>query len=296
MNIVQVPLEGQQPQKEPRMLLRSQQLMICILGMLASAMAVGEAQENVPGPLRVAINAGPEGDAVKQLATGYRNGVIELVELPYQSLREQLITRLGDKEPDFDVIMVDDPWFPQLASKLKILTDVPQPLLEDIVSASLSLGRYPYEKGDLRALPFVGNTQVLFYRTDLLEKLGIRSVPRTWKDLAALAKEITTSSEQKVGANIYGYAIRGRSGAPIVTDFLPIYWSLGGKLVDDGGSPRAEAIDGEKLREALHIYKVLQLASPPGATNFDWSEMTAAFTNGQAIFQLNWASRYSYYR
>jgi len=107
------------------MLLKLLKFMICTFGILTSAIAVGGTQKNAQEPLRIAINAGPEGDAIRQLSTEYQNAIIELVELPYQSLREQLITRLGDKESDFDVIMVDDPWFPQLASKLKILANVP---------------------------------------------------------------------------------------------------------------------------------------------------------------------------
>jgi len=77
--------------------------------------------------LKVAINAGPEGDAIKKLVAkgGYTKAKIEIVELPYQSLREQLITVLKENRPGFDVVMIDDPWFPQLAQNLLELTAVP---------------------------------------------------------------------------------------------------------------------------------------------------------------------------
>jgi multiple sugar transport system substrate-binding protein len=260
---------------------------VAAVGVLAMD-SQARSEDAQPTTLRIAINGGPEGEAVKRLATEYAGATIELVPLPYESLREQLVTRLSDSDPDFDVVMIDDPWFPQLAANLKVLVDVPKPLLDDIVPSSLALGRQPYGTGELRALPFVGNTQVLFYRRDLLEKFGTQPVPQTWKDLAARAEQVTASSQKQLGHKAYGYAIRGRSGAPIVTDFLPIYWSLGGALVDDNGSPTAEAVNVAKLREALKIYKRLQASSPPGATNFDWSEMTAAFTRGQSLFELNW--------
>lgn len=246
--------------------------------------------QNEPGvaKLKVAINAGPEGDAIKTLAPEYDKAELEIVELPYSSLRQQLISSLGDDQPDFDVVMIDDPWFPQLASKLTTLKNVPDSIIEDIVTASLKLSRYPYGDGDLRALPFVGNTQLLFYRNDILLERGVATVPDQWEEIAALAVYIAAGPVAENGQKVYGYTIRGRTGAPIVTDFLPIFWSLGGRLVNDRGVPTAEAVDDEKLKKALRIYKTLQEASPPGATNFDWSEMTAAFTNGQAVFQLNW--------
>jgi multiple sugar transport system substrate-binding protein len=240
-------------------------------------------------PLKVAINAGPEGEAIKKLvAQGYPAAKIEIVELPYQSLREQLITVLNATQPSFDVVMIDDPWFPQLAPKVRELREVPQSLINDIVPASLSLGRDPYPNGKLKGLPFVGNTQVLFYRRDILERLGNTTPPASWGELASLASSVERQSEARLGKKVYGYAIRGKSGAPVVTDFLPIYWSLGGKLTDDIGAPRKQAVDKAKLIEALAIYTRLQQASPPGASNYDWSEMTQDFTNGRAVMELNW--------
>lgn len=265
-------------------------LMGRVLPILAFGLFLGCGQQSSSEkPIKVAINAGPEGDAIKKLVTeGYPKAKIELVELPYQSLREQLITVLKGNRPAFDVVMVDDPWFPQLAVNLRELTAVPEPLVDDIVPASLKLGRDPYPNGKLRALPFVGNTQVLFYRRDILERLGVSHPPSSWPQLTELASSIEASSEVQLGKKVYGYAIRGKSGAPVVTDFLPVYWSLGGKLMDDLGAPRKQAIDKNKLIEALRLYKKLQRASPPGASNYDWSEMTLDFTNGRAVMELNW--------
>jgi multiple sugar transport system substrate-binding protein len=264
--------------------------MRAIIPILVATLILGCGQQGPSEkPLKVAINAGPEGDAIKILvAKGYPKGKIELVELPYQSLREQLITVLKSNQPAFDVVMVDDPWFPQLAPNLIELTGVPKTLVDDIVPASLKLCRDPYPNGKIRALPFVGNTQVLFYRRDILEQLGVNTPPNTWDQLINLALSITASSESKLGKKVYGYAIRGKSGAPVVTDFLPIYWSLGGKLVDDTGAPKKQAIDKNKLIEALRLYKKLQQASSPGAINYDWSEMTLDFTKGRAAIELNW--------
>lgn len=241
--------------------------------------------DNKSKTLKVAINAGPEGEAVRILAQEYSDNKIEVIALPYSTLREQLMTTLSTKKSDFDIVMVDDPWLPQLAKNLRELQNVPDSLLSDFVTSSLNLCRYPYKSGELFALPLVGNTQLLFLRKDILDSLEIKDIPNNWKNLALLASSISENNKKN---DLYGYAIRGRSGAPIVTDFLPIYWSLGGQLVDDVGNPKRESINPKIYIEALKIYKKLKDSSPPGASNFDWSEMTSSFTNGQSVFQLNW--------
>jgi len=238
--------------------------------------------------LKVAINAGPEGEALKTLAPQYDKMRIQVIELPYATLREQLITALGENRPTFDVVMIDDPWFPQLAPQLTTLVNIPDSLINDLVPATVRLCRIPYGNGDLRALPLVGNTQLLFYRNDILLKYGVKNVPTDWSGVAKIAKDVSARRVSTAGPRVYGYAIRGRAGAPIVTDFLPIYWSLGGRLVDDVGNPSSGAVDGRILAQSLKIYRELKDASPPGAANYDWSEMTSAFTNGFATMQLNW--------
>lgn len=236
-------------------------------------------------PLRVAINAGPEGDAVRAVYKECSNGAqpAELVPFAYSSLREQLISALSRDQDRFDVIMIDDPWFPQLAPWLLTLKDVPPALLDDIVGKSLELSKEPYGTGELKALPYVGNTQLLFLRKDLLAAEGIKAAPETWDEVVSLAKRLTDPSHDR-----YGYAIRGRAGAPIVTDFLPIYWSLGGTLTDVEDGRQVSKLNIGLFKRALETYRALEQASPPGAINFDWPEMTAAFTNGRAVMELNW--------
>jgi multiple sugar transport system substrate-binding protein len=236
----------------------------------------------------VAVNAGPEGEAVKKLAADYPGAKLEFQDFPYDSLRQQLLSVFRAGTDTFDIVMVDDPWFPELAENFVDLNDVPPALLNDFVKTSLDLCRYPYRSGSLRALPFVGNTEALFYRRDVLSRFHLDAPPTNWEEVARTAKQITASSQSVLGKQVYGYAIRGKSGAPVVTDFLPIYWSLGGRLLDDNANPRFESVDPALFRRALEIYRELKDASPPGATNYDWPEMTTDFIKGRVAMELNW--------
>src|SRR6185436_13726602 len=95
---------------------------------------------------------------------------------------------------------------PKFAS-LNVLTDF-GPLLQkrgktdpdsDFVTSSLALCRHPYQTGALYALPYVGNSQLFFYRRDLFQKHNLKE-PATWGDVLSAAK--TISEEEPPGAPI----------------------------------------------------------------------------------------------
>jgi multiple sugar transport system substrate-binding protein len=239
-------------------------------------------------PLRLAVVDLDEGDGLVQLSREYKAARVEPVRFGYLKLREQLIASLRSRTSDFDVILIDDPWFTELAPSLLPLRSVPADLLSDIVPASLRLSRYPYGTGELRALPFVGNTQLLFVRKDLRAGFGWGEIPTDWRALANQAKQVAPLARQMGKQGTYGYAIRGKSGGPIVSDFLPVYWSFGGRLLSEGSGPKKVLLDERAFVDALQVYRTLMEASPPGALHFDLSEMNSAFATGRSMFQLNW--------
>jgi multiple sugar transport system substrate-binding protein len=154
---------------------------------IAAVVATGISGACAAKPLRVAINAGDEGDAIrdayKQCNT--QANPAELIPFAYPALREQLISSLSRNQYRFDVVMIDDPWFPQLASGLQPLNNVPDSLLDDVVGKSLALGKDPYRTGQLKALPYVGNTQLLFLRADILAAQNIKTLPNTWDEVVS---------------------------------------------------------------------------------------------------------------
>src|SRR5437773_2069919 len=150
--------------------------------------------------LTLAINSGVEGDALKQAAKDYeaQTGVhINIAEFPYANLFEKELIDLNARSGAYDLIMLDDPWFPKFVS-LNVLTDL-TPLLkqrgmdkpdDDFVAASIALCRNPYQTGVLYALPYVGNSQLFFYRKDLFQKHNLKE-PATWDEVLSAARTIS---------------------------------------------------------------------------------------------------------
>jgi multiple sugar transport system substrate-binding protein len=242
--------------------------------------------------LTLAVNSGVEGDALKQAALDYekQTGVhINIAEFPYANLFEKELIDLNARTGAYDLIMLDDPWFPRFASK-QFLTDL-TPLLQkrglggpdaDFVATSISLCRDPYQTGALYALPYVGNSQLFFYRKDLFEKHSLPE-PLKWNDVLSAAK--TIQEKESEGGKTYGYVMRAAQGNAAVADFMPIFWAFGGEMFDPSGKPNVNSAEGVA---ALKFMLELGKYSPPGYASFNADEVGAHLLQGTAAMSINW--------
>jgi len=246
--------------------------------------------------LTIAINSGVEGDALRQAARDYeqQTGIhLNIAEFPYANLFEKELIDLNARTGAYDLIMLDDPWFPKFAS-LNVLTDL-TPLLQkrgksgpddDFVAASMALCRHPYQSGALLALPYVGNSQLFFYRKDLFQKHNLKA-PASWEEVLNAAKLI---SEQETagapgGERVYGYVMRAAQGNAAVADFMPIFWAFGGEMFDGNGQPTVNSPEGIA---ALKLMIDLGKYSPPGYPSFNADEVGAHLLQGTAAMSINW--------
>ena len=246
--------------------------------------------------LTIAVNSGVEGDALKQAAKDYeaQNGVkIKIAEFPYQNLFEKELIDLNSKTGAYDLIMLDDPWFPKFAS-LDAMTEL-TPLFQkknltgpddDFVKTSLALCRHPYESGKLFALPYVGNSQLFFYRRDLFEKHGLKE-PKTWDDVLNAAKTISEkeSSGGPGGGKLHGYVMRAAQGNSAVADFMPIFWAYGAEMFDANGNPTVNSPEGIA---ALKMMLELGKYSPSGYASYGADEVSNHLLQGTAAMSINW--------
>jgi multiple sugar transport system substrate-binding protein len=245
--------------------------------------------------LTLAVVSGVEGDAFKQAARDYETQTgthIEIAEFPYTNLFEKELIDLKSRTGAYDLIMLDDPWFPRFANE-NVLAEL-TPLLQkrgqsgpdsDFVEASLAVCRHPFQTGPLYALPYVGNSQLFFYRKDLFEKHSLKA-PATWNDALAAAK--TIHEKETAGANgakVYGYVMRAAQGNAAVADFMPIFWAFGGEMFDAAGKPVVNSPEGIR---ALEFMLELGKYSPPGYGSFNADEVGAHLLQGTAAMSINW--------
>lgn len=259
----------------------------CLLAFISCQRSTGPTKQ-----LTLAVNSGVEGDALKQAARDYeaQTGIhINIAEFPYANLFEKELIDLNSRTGAYDLIMLDDPWFPRFASK-QFLTEL-TPMLQkkgmqpdpDFVETSLALCKHPFQTGALYALPYVGNSQLFFYRKDLFEKHGLRE-PGTWDDVLAAAK--TVQEKEGAGGNkTYGYVMRAAQGNAAVADFMPIFWAFGAEMFDASGKPTVNSPEGVA---ALKFMLELGKYSPPGYASFNADEVGAHLLQGTAAMSINW--------
>ncbi|AZC12357.1 extracellular solute-binding protein [Microbacterium sp. ABRD28] len=120
--------------------------------------------------------------------------------------------------------------------------------------------------GDVVSVPWVSDTRVLYYRTDILEENGITEPPATWDDLRTAAQTLAERGDGK-----YGYYIpQWDSSLPVV-----MTWDLGGEIVDGDGMID---FDTPEFREAVDLYTGFYAdGSVPTNSDFD---QTQGFTSG----------------
>jgi multiple sugar transport system substrate-binding protein len=122
--------------------------------------------------------------------------------------------------------------------------------------------------GKIVSVPWVSDTRVLFYRSDILSEAGIDTPPATWDELRADAKTLAGRGDGQ-----YGYYIpQWDSALPAV-----MTWSMGGDIVDGDGMID---FDTPEFAKALDVYTGLYAdGSVPTNSDFD---QTQGFVSGIA--------------
>jgi multiple sugar transport system substrate-binding protein len=266
-----------------------------VLALFSGGCSGGEKPSGGARHLTLAVNSGVEGEALKQAAKDYetQTGVsVSIVEFPYNNLFEKELVDLNARTGAYDLIMLDDPWFPKFASQ-GFLTELAPFFAQkglpgpdaDFMPASLAVCRQPYEKGNLYALPYVGNSQLFFYRKDLFEKHKL-APPKTWDDVKQAAATIHEAEKTSAnGGQLNGYVMRAAQGNAVVADFLPIFWAYGAEMFDADGKP---TVNTPPAVAALKMMLELGRYAPPGYASFNADEVNAHLLQGTAAQSINW--------
>lgn len=222
-------------------------------------------------------------------AYGKLKGIeVEIVEAPYSNLFEKEVLDLSQKTGLYDIILLDDPWFTQFAEN-GWLTDMTPffekkgeaGLSDDFIPTSAAICRYPYASGKVYAMPFFGNAQMFFYRKDLFAKYGLKSAPKTWDEAYGVMQKISASEKR-----VQGYVLRGQQGNPVVANFMPVFWSFGGRMFN--ADKTKVQLDTPQALNALNFFLKLKDVSPKGAESFNAQQLATHMLQGTAGATINW--------
>lgn len=201
---------------------------------------------------------------------------VEWVTLEENILRQRVTQDVATKGGQFDVMTIGTYEVPIWGERgwLVSLNDLPDSYDVDDLLPAIRNGLTI--DGELYAAPFYGESSMVMYRTDLMEKAGL-TMPEapTWDFI----KEAAAAMTDKDG-EIYGICLRGKAGWGENMAFLTAMSnSFGAKWFDMDWKPQ---FDSEEWKSTLNFYlDLMNNYGPPGASGNGFNENLALFQTGK---------------
>nr|WP_246683950.1 extracellular solute-binding protein [Labrys sp. KNU-23] len=214
-------------------------------------------------------------------------GVTVNVEfVPYEALYDKIVASKAAGGAGYDVVLYDVIW-PAAFAQNGVLVDVTD-RLKDLDRSQVFDGAWAtvnYD-GKTYGMPWILDTKYLFYNTEILEKAGIATPPKTWDELATDAKIIKDK-----GLVQYPIVWSWSQAEAVICDYVTLTAAYGGKffeadkpVFDKGGSLDAVTYMADSLKNGL---------SNPNSKEYLEEDVRKVFSAGDAAFALNWTYMYA---
>ena len=237
--------------------------------------------------LNVIMEEVPDYDIVVELTKKFEadNPDIEIVfdAMPYDAMRDKILTSFLAPKATYDIIIVDNPWMDEFgnAGYLTPLDDFIAKAdgynYDDFVGPLRDIGEVG---GKVYGVPYYNYALGLIVRQDIFDDKGL-GVPTTVEDYVKTVQSLTTD-------DFYGAAMQPQRGYKIFEEWKNWLYGEGGDLTDDQGNV---IINNDAALTALNRYiETYNTAAPPNSLNWGFDEALRAMSSGQAATMLsyNW--------
>jgi multiple sugar transport system substrate-binding protein len=261
-------------------------------GLLAGCSPEGDGGEGGAQTLRVTLANHVWTDIVKdkisEFEADHEGVTVEVTQLGEDQLSDQYNVKLNAGTDEIDVMMYRPLQEGKLFAQNGYLADLSDYVTQDDEWDWSDFQAGPVEattfEGQVVGVPIITEQEVLYYRTDVLEQLGLE-VPSTLEELEAAAKQI------KEQGQMAGFVARtGVSAA--VTQFSSFLFSEGGDFANKDYSKAT--LDTAEATAAYELYGRLigQYGPDNVSTDMSWPDAAALFAQGQAAFYTDASSLY----
>ncbi|HKM57385.1 MAG TPA: ABC transporter substrate-binding protein [Chthoniobacterales bacterium] len=146
--------------------------------------------------------------------------------------------------------------------------------------------------GKLVSIPWFTDAGLLYYRTDLLQKYGYSAPPKTWEELAEMAKKIQDGERKEGKADFQGFVFQGKASESVTCNALEWVYSYGGGTIVE--PDKKVTINNPKAIKALETAKSwVGTIAPVGVTTYGEEESRNIWQAGNAAFMRNWPYAYA---
>jgi multiple sugar transport system substrate-binding protein len=258
--------------------------MFVLLAGCSTAKSGGETEGKVV--LKALMEQVPDSDIVKEMAKDFNkenpNIQIDIEMLPYDQMRDKLVSSFLAPKSAYDIIVVDNPWMYDFASAGYL-----EPLDKKIDGAggdynfddfSAPLRKIASVNDKVYGIPFYNYATGVIYRKDLFEKNNI-TFPQSLEELQAAAKKLTADGK-------YGIASQPQKGYKILEEWSNWLFAAGGEIQDNEGNV---TLDSPEAREALTKYiETYKSSAPPNSSNWAFDEAMRSVSSGESAMTINY--------
>ena len=201
---------------------------------------------------------------------------LEWVTLEENVLRQRVTQDIAAKGGQFDVMTIGTYQVPIWGSQgwLVSLNDLPAEWDADDLLPAIRGGLTV--DGELYAAPFYGESSMVMYRTDLMEKAGLEMPDApTWDFIGKAAAAMTDKDN-----DVYGICLRGKAGWGENMAFLTAMSnSFGARWFDENWKPE---LNSAEWTTTVNFYMDLMNSyGPPGASTNGFNENLSLFQQGK---------------
>lgn len=251
--------------------------------------------------LRVMTITDPFIDSMNAVKDGFTQATGAKVEIDgygYDALHEKQLLACSQNDGAYDVLLIDGIWIGEFA-EAGCLDSVEEKLAEnaDVFAwddfTPAGAGQASWE-GQRMCLPVGTYYELMYYRTDLFEKAGIK-VPETFDELKEAAATFTNNPDFP---GVFGYAMNNKRGAAAGQQWFEWIYSAGGKpwVSNEVGSQepykdQTPTLNSQESIDLVQFFRDMVAYGPPGVEAFAWDERATAFAAGKLAMINDWSVR-----
>ncbi|MCC6832156.1 MAG: sugar ABC transporter substrate-binding protein [Thermoleophilia bacterium] len=239
------------------------------------------------GTVRVIMEEVPDTDIVKSLLPEFQKEFpdvdVQVEALPYDQMRDRIVSSFLASDPTYDMIVVDNPWMYDFAKGDFLLP------LDDRITAAQDFDHEDFAQplrdiaevdGATYGVPFYNYALGLIYRKDLYAQAGL-TPPTTLAELKAAAAKLNTGGRA-------GIAMQPQKGYKIFEEWGNYLFGAGGAIQD---ADNAVVLDSPEARTALQEYiDIYKASAPKNSLNWAFDESLRAVAGDKAaqMISYNW--------
>lgn len=222
---------------------------------------------------------------------------VKIVGLPFMEIHTKLVTDFVAKSGQYDLVANCGYWGPEFFP-----AGYYEPIDKYLKDPKLANPNFNFNdflptfvdyackwEGVLYGIPYFTDSELFFYRTDILAQAGLSGPPKTWTDFDSYCAKITGMEVN--GQKIYGTTM-DIADMDVTHAFIVRYCGIQPShdlLTADKKGPGFANENGVK---AVQMMLDHQKYSPPGVTSYDYTGAANSFTNGNVALHYDWSYIY----